>query len=104
MVLGKISIDAEEPTPGPEPQTAVLYGVGVKGNRSVVYRIDKENGSLTEIAALQDGEYLSGAVTIPGSGIIFGIAREKAWGAGAGLPFRSRNENIRGVDGNDSRY
>ena len=83
MVLGKISIDAEEPTPGPEPQTTVLYGVGVKGNRSVVYRIDKENGSLTEIAALQDGEYLSGAVTIPGSGIIFGIAREKAWGAGA---------------------
>lgn len=83
MTLGKISIEAEEPTPGPEPQTAVLYGFGAKGNRSVVYRIDAENGALTEIAALQDGEYLSGAVTIPGSGMIFGVAREEAWGAGA---------------------
>lgn len=83
MTLGKISIEAEEPTPGPEPQTAVLYGFGAKGNRSVVYRIDTESGALTEIAALQDGEYLRGAVTIPGSGMIFGIAREKALGTGA---------------------
>ena len=83
MTLGKISIEAEEPTPGPEPQAALLYGFGAKGNRSVVYRIDTESGALTEIAALQDGEYLSGAVTIPGSGMIFGIAREEAWGAGA---------------------
>lgn len=82
MTLGKISIEAEEPTPGPEPQAALLYGFGAKGNRSVVYRIDTESGALTEIAALQDGEYLSGAVTIPGSGMIFGIAREEAWGAG----------------------
>ena len=81
--LGKISIEAEEPTPGPEPQTAILYGFGIKDNHTVVYRIDAENGALTEIAALQDGEYLSGAVTIPGSGMIFGIAREEAWGAGA---------------------
>ena len=83
MTLGKISIEAEEPTPGPEPQTAILYGFGIKDNHTVVYRIDAENGALTEIAALQDGEYLSGAVTIPGSGMIFGIAREEAWGAGA---------------------
>lgn len=83
MTLGKISIEAEEPTPGPEPQAALLYGFGAKGNRSVVYRIDTESGALTEIAALQDGEYLRGAVTIPGSGMIFGIAREEAWGAGA---------------------
>ena len=83
MTLGKISIEAEEPTPGPEPQTAILYGFGMKDNHTVVYRIDAENGALTEIAALQDGEYLSGAVTIPGSGMIFGIAREEAWGAGA---------------------
>lgn len=83
MTLGKISIEAEEPTPGPEPQTAILYGFGIKDNHTVVYRIDAENGELTEIAALQDGEYLSGAVTIPGSGMIFGIAREEAWGAGA---------------------
>ena len=83
MTLGKISIEAEEPTPGPEPQAAVLYGFGAKGNRSVVYRIDTESGALTEIAALQDGEYLRGAVTIPGSGMIFGIARKKASGAGA---------------------
>lgn len=83
MTLGKISIEAEEPTPGPEPQAALFYGFGAKGNRSVVYRIDTESGALTEIAALQDGEYLSGAVTIPGSGMIFGIAREEAWGAGA---------------------
>ena len=83
MTLGKISIEAEEPTPGPEPQTAILYGFGIKDNHTVVYRIDAENGAVTEIAALQDGEYLSGAVTIPGSGMIFGIAREEAWGAGA---------------------
>lgn len=83
MTLGKISIEAEEPTPGPEPQTAILYGFGIKDNHTVVYRIDAENGALTEIAALQDGEYLSGAVTIPGSGMIFGVAREEAWGAGA---------------------
>lgn len=83
MTLGKISIEAEEPTPGPEPQTAILYGFGIKDNHTVVYRIDAENGALTEIAALQDGEYLSGAVTIPGSGMIFGIAREEALGAGA---------------------
>ena len=83
MTLGKISIEAEEPTPGPEPQTAILYGFGIKDNHTVVYRIDAENGALTEIAALQDGEYLSSAVTIPGSGMIFGIAREEAWGAGA---------------------
>ena len=83
MTLGKISIEAEEPTPGPEPQAALLYGFDAKGNRSVVYRIDTESGALTEIAALQDGEYLRGAVTIPGSGMIFGIAREEAWGAGA---------------------
>ena len=83
MTLGKISIEAEEPTPGPEPQTAILYGFGIKDNHTVVYRIDAENGALTEIAALQDGEYLSGAVTIPGSGMIFGIARKKASGAGA---------------------
>ena len=83
MTLGKISIEAEEPTPGPEPQTAILYGFGIKDNHTVVYRIDAENGVLTEIAALQDGEYLSGAVTIPGSGMIFGIAREEALGAGA---------------------
>lgn len=38
---------------------------------------------LTEIAALQDGEFLNSAVTIPGSGMIFGVAREEAWGAGA---------------------
>ena len=83
MTLGKISIEAEEPTPGPEPQTAILYGFGIKDNHTVVYRIDAENGALTEIAALQDGEYLSSAVTIPGSGMIFGVAREEAWGAGA---------------------
>ena len=83
MTLGKISIEAEDPTPGPEPQTAILYGFGIKDNHTVVYRIDAENGALTEIAALQDGEYLSGAVTIPGSGMIFGIAREEALGAGA---------------------
>lgn len=83
MTLGKISIEAEEPTPGPEPQTAILYGFGIKDNHTVVYRIDAENGALTEIAALQDGEYLSGAVTIPGSGMIFGVAREEAWGTGA---------------------
>ena len=83
MTLGKISIEAEEPTPGPEQQTAILYGFGIKDNHTVVYRIDAENGALTEIAALQDGEYLSGAVTIPGSGMIFGIAREEALGAGA---------------------
>ena len=83
MTLGKISIEAEEPTPGPEPQTAILYGFGIKDNHTVVYRIDAENGALTEIAALQDGEYLSGAVTIPGSGMIFGIAREETWGAGS---------------------
>lgn len=83
MTLGKISIEAEEPTPRPEPQTAILYGFGIKDNHTVVYRIDAENGAVTEIAALQDGEYLSGAVTIPGSGMIFGIAREAAWGAGA---------------------
>lgn len=83
MTLGKISIEAEEPTPRPEPQTAILYGFGIKDNHTVVYRIDAENGAVTEIAALQDGEYLSGAVTIPGSGMIFGIAREEAWGAGA---------------------
>lgn len=83
MTLGKISIEAEEPTPRPEPQTAILYGFGIKDNHTVVYRIDAENGALTEIAALQDGEYLSGAVTIPGSGMIFGVAREEAWGAGA---------------------
>ena len=83
MTLGKISIEAEEPTPGPEPQTAILYGFGIKDKHTVFYRIDAENGALTEIAALQDGEYLSGAVTIPGSGMIFGIAREEAWGAGA---------------------
>lgn len=83
MTLGKISIEAEEPTPGPEPQTAILYGFGIKDNHTVVYRIDAENGALTEIAALQDGEFLNSAVTIPGSGMIFGIAREEAWGAGA---------------------
>lgn len=83
MTLGKISIEAEEPTPGPEPQTAILYGFGIKDNHTVVYRIDAENGVLTEIAALQDGEFLNSAVTIPGSGMIFGVAREEAWGAGA---------------------
>lgn len=83
MTLGKISIEAEEPTPGPEPQTAILYGFGIKDNHTVVYRIDAENGALTEIAALQDGEFLNSAVTIPGSGMIFGVAREEAWGAGA---------------------
>ena len=81
MNLGNISVKEKEP--GPEPQTAILYGFGIKDNHTVVYRIDAENGAVTEIAALQDGEYLSGAVTIPGSGMIFGVAREEAWGTGA---------------------
>ena len=81
MTLGNISVKEKEP--GPEPQTAILYGFGIKDNHTVVYRIDAENGALTEIAALQDGEFLNSAVTIPGSGMIFGVAREEAWGAGA---------------------
>ena len=28
MTLGKIFVKVEEPPPGPEPQTAVLYGFG----------------------------------------------------------------------------
>jgi len=83
MILGKISIEAEDPTPEPEPQSSVLYGVGIKDNRSVIYQVNKESGALTEVATLQDGEYLNSTVTIPGSGMIFGIARKNAWGAGA---------------------
>ena len=37
---------------------------------------------MTEIAALQDGEFLNSAVTIPCCGMIFGIAREEAWERG----------------------
>lgn len=83
MVLGKIAIEADDPTPEPEPQSSVLYGVGIKDNRSVVYQVNKESGALTEVATLQNGEYLNSTVTIPGSGMIFGIARKEAWGAGA---------------------
>ena len=35
MVLGKIAIEAEDPTPEPEPATAKLYGVGFNETEQV---------------------------------------------------------------------
>lgn len=55
---------------------------------------------MTEIAALQDGEFLNSAVTIPCCGMIFGIAREEAWEAGrfAVSPLKRTPTRINGND------
>ena len=75
MVLGKIAIETEDPTPEPEPATAKLYGVGFNETEQVsaIYEIDQTDGTLTEIALLKKDEDISDMVAIKGANIIYGI-------------------------------
>lgn len=82
-----------------DTQASTLYGTGIRENHSVIYRIDRTNGSTSEFAALNDGEYLNNAVTIPGSGAIFGIARKEVWGDGAVCQFDPISKTYRTLTG-----
>jgi len=75
MVLGKISVEAEDPNPGPEPEPAdsKLYGTGSDETGLVIYEIDRTNGKLTSIATLKEEEDISDMVTIKGTNTIYGI-------------------------------
>ena len=75
MVLGKISVEAEDPNPEPEPEPAdsKLYGTGSDETGLVIYEIDQTDGKLTSIATLKEEEDISDMVTIKGTNAIYGI-------------------------------
>ena len=100
MNLGNISVKEKEP--GPEPQTAILYGFGIKDNHTVVYRRGERRGDRNRGASGWGIPQRRG--DDPRQRHDLRRRPRGSVGNRSGLSFRSRDENLRGVDGNDSRY